>query len=62
MKYDYYLQMLAARRDEYDTVRCGFIEDAPAYEGSGIFLKSHIQLSVRNHACVIGAFRPSVNS
>lgn len=43
----------------FDTVRGVFQEDAPAFEDSGIRLKSHIQISVRNPTCIIGYFRPS---
>ena len=43
----------------YDAVRGVFQEDAPVFEDSGIRLKSHIQIAVRNPACIIGYFRPS---
>jgi hypothetical protein len=58
---NHHLAGLAAAHEEFDTIRCGFTEDAPAYEGSGIFLKSHIQIAVRNPPCIVGVFRPSVN-
>jgi hypothetical protein len=44
----------------YDTVRCGFVEGQAAFQGSGIRHQSHVQLAVRNPACVIGAFRPTL--
>lgn len=43
----------------FDAVRGVFQEDAPAFDDSGIRLKSHIQIAVRNPACIIGYFRPS---
>jgi hypothetical protein len=46
----------------YDTVRCGFVEGPPAYEGSGIQHQSHVQIAVRNPACVVGVFRPTIGS
>jgi hypothetical protein len=46
----------------YDTVRCGFVEGPPAFEGSGIRHQSHVQIAVRNPACVVGVFRPTMTS
>ena len=46
----------------YDTVRCGFVEEPPAYSGSGIRHQSHIQIAVRNPACILGVFRPTLAS
>lgn len=42
----------------YDSVRGMFQEDDPVFEGSSIHMKSHIQISVRNPACILGYFRP----
>lgn len=44
----------------YDTVRCGFVEGGSAFAGSGIQRQSHVQLAVRNPACVVGVFRPTM--
>lgn len=55
---NFYLAQLAAAGNVYDTVRCGFVEGPPAFEGSGIFSQSHVQLAVRNPACIVGVFRP----
>jgi hypothetical protein len=41
-----------------DTVRCGFVEGEPAFQGSGIRHQSHVQIAVRNPACIVGVFRP----
>ena len=46
----------------FQTVRGLFTESPPAYEGSGICLKSHIQIAVRGPACILGYFRPSFSS
>jgi len=43
----------------FDAVRGVFQEAAPAFDDSSIRLKSHIQIAVRNPACIIGYFRPS---
>jgi len=43
---------------EYDSVRGMFQEDEPAFEGSSIHMKSHIQIAIRNPACIIGYFKP----
>lgn len=56
-----YLELLETRPDDptrYDTIRCGFVEGPPAFEGSGIRKFSHVQLAVRNPDCIIGVFRP----
>ncbi|WP_343693073.1 hypothetical protein [Chitinophaga sp.] len=42
----------------FDTVRCAFIEGAPAFPGAGIKLKSHIQICVRNPNSILAFFRP----
>jgi hypothetical protein len=42
----------------FDSIRCGFVEGEPAFEGSGILKQSHVQLAVRNPTCVLGVFRP----
>lgn len=45
--------------DAFDSVRGMFREAGPAFPGSSIHLKSHIQLAIRNSACILGYFRPS---
>lgn len=42
----------------FDSVRGLFIEGKPVFEGSGIFSKSHIQICIRNPACIVGFFQP----
>ena len=46
------------RKDRFHTVRGVFQEGASAFEGSAIRLKSHIQIVVRDSACILGYFRP----
>jgi hypothetical protein len=41
----------------FDTVRGVFIEGSRIYPDSGFFEKTHIQLCVRNLACIKGVFR-----
>ena len=43
----------------FQTVRGPFLEGAPAFEGSGIYKESHIQISVRDVKCILGVFRPN---
>jgi len=42
----------------FDSVRCAFEEGDPSFPGSGILDKTHIQICVRNPACVRGYFLP----
>ena len=53
-----YFTRLAERGETYDTVRCGFVEGPPAFEGSGIRHQSHVQVAVRTPTCIVGVFRP----
>ena len=50
----------AGTGEAFDTVRCGFPEGDRAFPGSGIFCESHVQLAVRNPACILGVFRPTL--
>jgi len=43
---------------KYQTVRSGFHEGKEAYPGSGFRAKNHIQIAVRDHACIKGFFLP----
>lgn len=43
---------------EYDSVRGPFLEGDPIYESAGFRSHSHIQLCVRNTACIKAYFRP----
>lgn len=41
----------------FDTVRGVFTEGKPAYDGAAFDEKTHIQIAVRNPACIKGVFR-----
>lgn len=45
--------------NEYQTVRGVFVEGEPAFPGSKVALKSHIQLAVRDSTCILAFFRPN---
>ena len=49
----------AAALPRFDSVRGIFIEGARIYPNSGFFEKTHIQICVRNLACIKGVFRVS---
>lgn len=59
-----YLDGLESEGIPFDTVRCGFAEGGPVYRndelgvGMEIQKKTHIQVAVRNHKCILGVFRP----
>ena len=42
----------------FDTIRGMFVEGGKAYPGSGLYKKSHVQIAVRNPACIKGVFFP----
>jgi hypothetical protein len=48
----------AAGNEPFDTVRAAFMEGGPLYETAGFSAKTHIQICVRNVACIKGYFRP----
>lgn len=52
------LEMEEKQGRQYDSVRGLFQEGGQAFEGSGIMAKSHIQIAIRNTACILGYFRP----
>jgi hypothetical protein len=54
------LDRLVHQGVEYDTVRGAFLEGAPVYPGAGFSRETHIQLAVRNTACLLGVFRPNL--
>jgi hypothetical protein len=43
--------------DPFDTVRGAFMEGGTLYPGSGFYQKTHMQICVRNVACIKGVFR-----
>lgn len=51
---------LGDRGTEYDTVRGAFLEGEPVYPTAGFCRESHIQVAVRNSACILGVFRANI--
>lgn len=45
----------------YDSVRAPFLEGKVIYPDAGFRAENHIQLCVRNTACIKGYFRPIIN-
>jgi hypothetical protein len=53
-----YLTLVGQDGVEYDTVRGCFLEGARLFPKSGFYRESHVQIAVRNAACVIRVFDP----
>ena len=47
----------ASGKDSFDTVKGIFTEGDEIYPGAGFREKTHIQICVRDHACIKGIFR-----
>ena len=45
-------------RTPFDSVRCAFEEGKPAFSGSAIRDKTHVQICIRNIDCIKGYFLP----
>ena len=45
-------------QEQFDSVRGVFVEGKPAFEGSSIAEKTHIQICIRNQNCIKGYFAP----
>lgn len=60
---NWYLALVADGDDgvAYDSVRCGFVEGPPAFDGSRITTQSHVQIAVRSVSCIVGVFRPRIS-
>jgi hypothetical protein len=56
--FNWYLDRVEEAGIKFDTVRCAYLEGEPAFEGSSIHFETHIQIAVRNPACILGVFRP----
>ena len=54
------LKDMKKRGRDFDTVRGAFLEGPPVYPGAGFSREGHIQISVRNSACILGVFRPNI--
>jgi hypothetical protein len=48
----------ASKLPDFDTVRAVFLEGRALYPGAGFLERTHIQISVRNPAKILGYFRP----
>lgn len=59
---NFLLENLETPDHSHETVRGIFPEGDFAFEGSGIRLKSHIQIAVRDPACILGYFRPPISA
>lgn len=44
----------------FQTIRGAFEEGALAYPGAGFCRETHIQIAVRDTACILGVFRPNL--
>lgn len=53
------LSNLKAQGIEYDTVRAAFWEGEPLYPQAAFARETHIQVAVRNPACIVGVFQPN---
>ena len=51
----------AMEKTQFQTVRCIFSEGKPAFDGSLIMAKSHIQIAVRDRSAIVGYFRPNID-
>ena len=51
----------AEGRGHFHTVRSAFVEGMPAFPGSRIMARSHIQIAVRDDAAVVGYFKPNID-
>jgi hypothetical protein len=59
---NYSLDTLRGQGVEFDTVRGAFLEGAPVYYGAGFARESHIQVAVRNSACIAGSVSATVTN
>jgi len=57
IQYIHYSNVLR-NQSAYDTVRCAFPEGKPAFPGSQITERLHMQICVRNTDCIKGYFLP----
>ncbi|RAJ04058.1 hypothetical protein LX64_02935 [Chitinophaga skermanii] len=51
-------KIVEGNRLAFDTMRCTFTEGAPLFEGSAFREKTHVQVCIRNPACIKGMFIP----
>lgn len=58
----WWLDELAEAGQVFQTVRYGFEEGPPVHPDMAIRSESHVQIAVRDPACIIGVFRPTPTS
>jgi hypothetical protein len=44
----------------YESVGAAFIEGRPVYPGAKLHSETHVQIAVRDPACILGVFRPNL--
>lgn len=49
-------------KSHYQTVRCPFEEGDEVFPGSMLKTQTHIQISVRDLSCILGIFRPNIET
>lgn len=59
---NWFLDQAASIGSPFQTVRCAFVEGGAAFSGSKIMSKSHIQIAVIDKECILGYFRPRVDT
>jgi hypothetical protein len=52
--------LIKTSEEPFDTVRGLFVEGDPVYEGAEFYEKTHVEIAVRNPACIVGLFIPLV--
>jgi hypothetical protein len=52
----------AETHERIQSVRGAFTEGVPAFEGSKVMSKSHIQIAVRDHGAIVGYFKPNLDN
>lgn len=50
--------IIGIEKDAYDSIRCAFPEGDPAFEGSSITARLHVQLCIRTSETIKGYFLP----
>ena len=55
---NYTYSILESKGMSFDSVMGAFQESSPAFEGSDILEKTHIQICIRNKDCILGYFLP----
>ena len=56
------LERLVKAGRRFDSVRGAFLEGPPVFPGTTILKETHIQVAVRNPACILGVFQPNLTS